>query len=108
MENAMGNRHLSHPSEGAKIRSLAQHKFLEILLTDIVKSTMEENGATRIDLLMALRNCAVIGSERRGNQWRRLVRGQDIDGRTITMVITVAYPQRRILILEIEIGDVDG
>jgi hypothetical protein len=109
MEKSMGkgNRHLSYPSEGAKLRSLAQNKFLELLLTKVVEETMEVNGATRIDLLMALRNCAVIRSERRGNQWRRVVRGQDLDERCITMVVTVAYPQRRILVLTMEIGEVD-
>jgi hypothetical protein len=104
----MGSRHLSHSTEGTKIRSLAQNKYVEILLTEIVERTMEENGATRIDLRFALRNCAVIGSERRGRQWRRIVRGKDIEERAITMVITVAYPQRRILVLEVEIGEIDG
>jgi hypothetical protein len=103
----MGSRHLSHTPEGAKVRLLAQNKFLELLFASVVEKTMEENGATRIDLLMVLRNCAVIGSERHGTQWRRTVRGQDLDGREITMVITVAYPQRRILILEVEVGEID-
>jgi mRNA-degrading endonuclease HigB of HigAB toxin-antitoxin module len=51
---------------------------------------------------MALRTGTVARSERRGLQWRRIVRGADIDGNSITMIVTVVYHFRRIVVLEIE------
>ena len=99
----MGPRRLNHPSEGTKIRALASHRLVELLLTRDASNMCEQQGLTRMDLLVALRTCAVSGSERRGMQWRRTVRGTDIDGNPIVMVVTVVYQVRRILVLEVEL-----
>jgi hypothetical protein len=99
----VGPRRLNYPSEGMKIRTLASHRLVELLLARGALDTCEERGLTRMDLLVALRTCAVIGSERRGGQWRRTVRGNDIDGNSIMMVVTVVYQVRRILVLEVEV-----
>jgi hypothetical protein len=98
----VGPRRLSHPSEGTKIRSLASHCQVEILLTDEASDAAEELDITRPDLLAALRNCSVVESRRRGSQWLRVVKGTDIDGLAIIMTVTVVYQVRRILVLEIE------
>jgi hypothetical protein len=102
-EILVGPRRLSYPSEGTKIRALASHRLVELLLTRDASDMCEEQGLTRIDLLMALRTCAVTGSERRGMQWRRTVRGNDFDGNSIVMIVTVVYQVRRILVLEVEL-----
>src|ERR1700733_11439834 len=101
-ENQVRPRRLSHSSEGAKIRSLANHREVAILLTNDASDTAEQRGLTRSDLLMALRTCSVVQSVGRGQQWRRVVRGADIDGNSITMIVTVVYHFRRIVVLEIE------
>jgi hypothetical protein len=75
---------------------------LRFLLTNDASDTAEEQSLTRSDLLMALRTCTVVGSERRGLQWRRVVRGADIDGNSIIMTVTIVYHFRRIVVLEIE------
>ena len=102
----MPTRRLNHSTEGAKIRALAAHREVEIILTDDASSSAEAMGLERTDLLDALRMCSVVGSQRRGSQWRRTVSGADIDGRPITMIVTVVYHIRRIVVLEIE-GETD-
>jgi ribosomal protein S6E (S10) len=74
---------------------------------DSVLEIMNETGQTRMDLLVAIRNGSIIRSERRGLQWRRAVRGQNIEGDLITIIVTVAYPIRRITVLELQAGDDD-
>lgn len=98
----MAPRHLNHPSEGRKIRDLANHRSIEVMLTNDASDAAERQDISRPDVLAALRNCSVVRSERRGSQWRRIVCGTDIDGNAITMVVTVIYQVRRILVLEIE------
>jgi len=95
-------RRLSHRSEGGKIRDLARGKWVAVLLTSEVEDALVSKGALRSDVLTVLRNSSVIGSELRGQQWRRTVRGCDADGRALTLVITVAYPQHRIVVLEVD------
>src|SRR5215472_12921982 len=84
-------RRLNHPSEGTRIRTLANHRSVEILLSSEASDATEEQDLTRADILTALRNCSVIESIGRGAQWRRVVRGTDIDGCLIVMTITVVY-----------------
>jgi hypothetical protein len=99
-------RRLNHSTEGARIRSLAAHREIELTLTDDAEDTAEARDLDRADLIAALRTCSVIRSERRGSQWRRMIRGTDIDGNAITMIVTVVYHFRRIVVLGIE-GDED-
>jgi ribosomal protein S6E (S10) len=75
--------------------------------TDSVMAIMNETGQSRMDLLVAIRNGSIVRSERRGLQWRRTVRGQNIDGDLITIIVTVAYQIRRISVLELLVGDDD-
>jgi len=97
----VGPRRLSYPSEGRKIRDLANHRLVEILLAKGASDAAEQEDITRPDIVAALRNCSVVESGRRGSQWRRVVSGADIDGVVITMTVTVVYQVRRILVLEI-------
>lgn len=98
----MGPRRLNHPSEGKKIRDLANHRLVEILVTDDAADAAEQQDITRPDILLSLRNGSVVRSERRGQQWRRIVCGTDIDGNVIVMTVTVVYQVRRILVLAIQ------
>jgi hypothetical protein len=99
----VGNRRLNHSTEGAKLRALASHRQVELLLRQDASDAAERQEITRPDLLMALRNCAVVKSELHGSsQWRRMVRGTDIDGNVLVMTVTVVYPLRRIRVLEVE------
>jgi hypothetical protein len=102
----MSRRHLSHATEGTRLRNLANNRLVELMPIDSVLEIMIETGQTRMDLLVAIRNGSIIRSERRGLQWRRTVRGQNIEGELITMIVTVAYPIRRISVLEL-VGDDD-
>ena len=99
----MGNRCLNHSTEGAKLRALANHRQVELLLSTSASDFAEEHEITRSDFLMALRTCAVVKSELYGAQWRRVVRGNDIDGDVLLMTVTVVYPIRRIRVLEVQL-----
>jgi ribosomal protein S6E (S10) len=103
----MSRRHLSHATEGTRLRNLANNRQVELLPIDGVLAIMNETGQTRMDLLVAIRNGSIVRSERRGLQWRRTVRGQNIEGNLITIIVTVAYPIRRISVLELQVGDDD-
>lgn len=98
----MPTRRLNHSTEGAKIRSVAMHREVELVLTDDAKTQTREMGFERTDLLDALRSCAVVESKKRGSLWKRTVRGEDIDGNPITMIVTIVYHFRRIVVLEIK------
>jgi hypothetical protein len=83
------------------MRALAHSKHLEIMVTRMGEAGLERLGVFRSDLPAILRECCIIYSERRGQQWRRTVQGRDADGMIVTLVVTIAYSQRRIVVLEL-------
>jgi hypothetical protein len=97
----MTARRLDHGTEGGRLRALAHNKHVEIWVSRGAEGGLQEVGILRSDLPTILRNSSVIRSERRGRQWRRIIRGCDTDGTAVTLAITVAYAQRRIAILEV-------
>jgi hypothetical protein len=57
-------KRLSHATEGAKLRSLAYHKHLEIMVTRRAEGDLSEIGVFRSDLPVILRDSCIIHSER--------------------------------------------
>jgi hypothetical protein len=98
----VGKRRLNHSTEGAKLRALANHRLVELLLSFAAYEAADKQDITRTDLLMALRTCAIVKSELHGTQWRRVVQGNDMDGNALVMTVTVIYPIRRIRVIEVE------
>jgi hypothetical protein len=93
-------RHLSHKSEGARLRSLASKHGLDLFLTQDTILWAESSDLTRTDLLVILRNGCIVKSFRCGQQWRRIVRGNDRDGEGYCLTVTAAYAQKRIVVLQ--------
>lgn len=68
------------------------------LCIDLAENIYDEEIIARIIQTVG----SVVQTVGRGQQWRRVVRGADIDGNSITMIVTVVYHFRRIVVLEIE------
>ena len=95
----------SSQSEGAKLRRLAMTPSTELMFTQASGYEAEQCGLSRPDCLRIIQSGRVIKSELSGSDWRRWVQGQDLDGNTITLVITVVQmdaQRKRIVVLNCE------
>jgi len=95
----------SSQSEGAKLRRLAMNPATELMFTQFSGNKADEFGLTRPDCLRILQAGRVIKSEMSGPDWRRWVQGQDLEGNTVTLAVTVVQiddDRKRIVILDCE------
>src|SRR5208337_5169452 len=95
----------SASSEGGRLRRLAMNTATELMFTQNSGYQAEQIGLTRPDCLRVIASGRVIKSERSDPDWRRWVQGQDLDGNTITLVVTVVQmdeQRKRIVILNCE------
>ena len=81
----------------------------ELMFTQNSAAEAEQLGISRPDCLRAIATSGVIKSEQLGPDWRRTVRGKDMDGNTITLVVTVVPTmdgkRKRIVVLKTERND---
>jgi hypothetical protein len=98
-------------SESANLRRLAMNASTELMFTQNSAAEAEQSGITRPDCLRAIATGGVVKSEQLGPDWRRTVRGKDMDGNAITIVITVVSTmdgkRKRIVVLKSERSDDD-
>jgi len=73
------------------------------MITYSAQNSVAAAGFLRRDVLAALKNGSITMSERRGQQWRRVVRGCDLDGQGMILTVTISYPLRRITVLEFKL-----
>ena len=87
-------------SHGAKIRHLAATADVVIMPTKRAARGLDLEGITLPDAQMALCTSSIVRSETRHGQWRRTIKGQDVEGGTIQLVIVVDLDySKRIVIL---------
>lgn len=87
------------------MRRLAKNPATELMFTQSSGHEAEQTGLTRSDCLRMIAVGRVIRSEMSGPDWRRWVRGTDLDGNTMTLVLTVvptSENNKRIVILKCE------
>jgi len=74
----------------------------ELMFTQSSGYQADQMSLTRPDCLRILQSGRIIKSEMSGRDWRRWVQGQDLDGNTVTLAITVVQmdeQRKRIVVL---------
>lgn len=98
-------------SESARLRRLAMDPSTQLMFTQSSGVEAEQIRISRPDCLRAIATGGVIRSEQLGQDWRRTVQGKDMDGNTITLVVTVVPAmderKKRIVVLKCERTDDD-
>lgn len=101
----MAQAKTSPTSEGAKLRRLAMNPATELMFTQNSEYQADQTSLTRPDCLRILQCGRIIKSEMSGPDWRRWVQGQDLDGNTVTLAVTVVQmdeQRKRIVVLNCE------
>ena len=85
--------------DSVRLRKLASDPKVEVMITTKGARRFAEASISRPDVQFALGNCTVTRSEHRHDQWRRTVRGHDIEGKPIQLVVTVDPENRKRIIV---------
>jgi len=88
-----------HQSESSRLRRLAKDKDVEILFSDHAEDELLKDRIYRPDTRRALEAGSICRSEMHGAQWRRTVKGHDVDGGEIMLVVVVSYELKQIVVI---------